>query len=114
MYFILVPVLFVITFYALNNFSHSISTHMATTGVPWKPYEGCTLTFIHEEAHTNVCFISCEGHQLYDFKKRGINLEVEGVRYIEIHRGLHTYYVLGTPPSRSGDLELEGGVNMSL
>ena len=37
---------------------------------------------------------------------------VEGVCYIEMHHG--DAYVLGPPPSRGGDLELEGGVNMSL
>ena len=47
--------------------------------------------FIHEEAHTNVRFISCDGHQLYE---RGVDLEVEGVRYIEIHRE-PVAYVLG-------------------
>ena len=30
----------------------------------------------------------------------GVDLEVEGVRYIEMHRGPHMYYVLGPPPSR--------------
>ena len=65
--------------------------------------------FIHKEAHTNVRFISCDGHQLYDFKERGVDLEVEGVRYIEMHCGPATY-VLGPPPSR-GDLKLEGRVN---
>ena len=39
----------------------------------------------------------------------GVDLEVEGVRYIEMHRG-PAAYVLGPPPSRSRDLELEGGV----
>ena len=38
-----------------------------------------------------------------------VYLEVEGVRYIEMHRGPGAY-VLGPPPSRSRDLELEGGV----
>ena len=33
--------------------------------------------------------ISCDGHQLYAFKSRGVDLEVEGVRYIEMHRGPH-------------------------
>ena len=47
------------------------------------------------------------GHQLYAFKWRGVDLEVEGVRYIEMHRVLHTF---GPPPSRGGDLNLEGGV----
>ena len=31
------------------------------------------------EAHTNVRFLSCDGHQLYE---RGVDLEVEGVQYI--------------------------------
>ena len=38
----------------------------------------------------------------------GVDLEIEGVRYIEMHRG-PAAYVLGPPPSRSRDLELEGG-----
>ena len=38
-----------------------------------------------------------------------VYLEVEGMRYIEMHRGTAAY-VLGPPPSRSRDLELEGGV----
>ena len=50
--------------------------------------------------------ISC----MHDFKERGADLEVEGVRYIEMHHG-PAAYVLGPPPSRGGDLELEGGVN---
>ena len=43
--------------------------------------KGCTC-FIREEAHTNERFISCDGHQLYAFKGRGVDLEVEGMRYI--------------------------------
>ena len=42
-----------------------------------------------------------------------IDLEVEGVRYIEMHRG-PAARVLGSLPSRGGDLELESGVNVSL
>ena len=38
----------------------------ATTGIPRHPYEGCTYCFIQEEAHTNVRFLSCDGHQLYE------------------------------------------------
>ena len=98
---------FVITFYVLNNFFSQYKHIPATTGVPRQPYEGYTYCFIHEEAHTNVRFISCDGHQLYE---RGVDLEVEGVRYIEMHRG-PAAYVLGPPPSRGRDLELEGGVN---
>ena len=58
-------------------------------------------------------FISCDGHQLYAFMGRGVDLEVEGVRYIEMNHGPHTCYI-GPSPSRGGDLELEGGVNVSL
>ena len=65
-------------------FSRSINTHTGNYGVPRQPYEGCTNCFIHEEAHANVRFLSCDGHQLYE---RGVDLEVEGVRYIEMHRG---------------------------
>ena len=73
----------------------------------------CTKCFIHEEAHTNERFISCDGHQLYAFKGLGLELKVEGVRYIEMHRG-PAAHMLGLPPSRGRDLELEGGVNVSL
>ena len=67
---------------------------------------------LYMKKYTNVRFISCDGHQLYDFnfKKRGVDLEVEGVRYIEMHRG-PAAYVLGPLSSRGGDLELDGGVN---
>ena len=89
--------------YILNNFFTQYKHTPATTGIPRHPYEGCTYCFIHEEAHTNVRF---DGYQLYE---RGVDLEVEGVRYIEMHRG-PAAYVLGPPPSRSRGLELEGGV----
>ena len=55
--------------------------------------KGCAHNFyIREEfeAQTNVRLISFDGHQLYAFKERGEDLEVEGVRYIEMHRGPHT------------------------
>ena len=48
----------------------------------------CTCS-IRKEAHTNARFISC-GHQLYDLKERGVDHEVEGVRYIKMHRGPYT------------------------
>ena len=107
MFFVLVPVLFLITFYVLNNFFAQYKHIPATTGIPRHPYEGCTYCFIHEQAHTNVRFLSCDGHQLYE---HGVDLEVDGVRYIKMHFG-PAAYVLGPPPSRGRDLELEGGVN---
>ena len=75
-------------------------------GIPRYPYEGCTYCFINE-AHTNVRFLSCDGYQLYE---RAVDLEVEGVHYIQMHCEPATY-ILGPPPSRGSDLELEGGVN---
>ena len=65
-------------------------------------------TVLYMNKHTQTyALLSCDGHQLYE---RGVDLEVEGVRYIEMHRG-PAAYVLGPPPSRGRDLELEGGVN---
>ena len=42
------------------------------------------------------------------FKGLGVDLEEESMRYIEMHRG-PAARGLGPPPSRGGDLELEGG-----
>ena len=48
---------------------------------------------------TNERFIPCDGRQLYDFKECGVDLEVEGVHYIEMHSGSATH-VLGPSPAR--------------
>ena len=74
--------------------------------------KGCTC-FIHKKAHTNKYFISCGGHQLYAFKGRGVDLKVEGMHYIA-RDASRAAYVLCLPPSRGGDLELDGGVSVSL
>ena len=71
------------------------------------------MFYTRKSTHKNERFISCAGHQLSAFKGHGVDLEVEGVRYIEMHHG-PAAHVLGLPPSRGGDLELEGGVNVSL
>ena len=88
---------FVISFYVFNNFfaqyKHTYRQLRASHG-SHNNYECCTYCFIHEEAHTNVRFLSCDGHQL---NERGVDLEVEGVRYIDMHRG-PAAYVLGPPP----------------
>ena len=72
-------------------FSRSINTYRQL-----RVSHGSHMTAAHNvlymKKHTNVRFISCDGHQLYDFKERGVDLEVEGVHYIEMHRGLHTYW----------------------
>ena len=58
----------------------AVQTHIrATTGVPRKPYEGLHVT----KKHTHVMDINCMPSRV------GCNLKVEGVRYIEMHRGLH-------------------------
>ena len=49
------------------------------------------MFYTYAKKHTNVRFISCDGHQLYVFKEHGVDLEVEGVRYIEMHYGPQTY-----------------------
>ena len=69
--------------------------------------------FYTRRSNTNVHFIFCDGHQLYYFKELGVDLEVEGVCYNN-RDASRTANVLGPPPSRGGDLELEGGVNVSL
>ena len=69
--------------------------------------------FYTRRSTQNVRFISCDGYQLYAFKGLGIVLEVEGVPYIVMHRGVAAH-MLGPPPSRSGDLKLERGDNVSL
>ena len=52
-----------------------------------------TLYKVYMFLYKNVSFISCAGHQLYE---RGVDLEVEGVRYIEMHCR-PAAYVLGPP-----------------
>ena len=65
-----------------------------------------------QEVHTNERFISCDGHQQYALKGLGVDLEVEGVHYIKMHHW-PAAHLLGPFPSWGGDLELEGGVNVS-
>ena len=108
MFFVLVP-FFVIKYYVLKK---NLSQYKHTYGQLWASHGShmkAALNVLYMKKHT-LRFISCDGHQLYDFKERFVDLEVEGVRYIEMHRG-PAAYVLGPPPSRGRDLELEGGVN---
>ena len=55
---------------------------------------------------TPPLFISCDGHQLYYFKERSIDLEVEAVHYIEMHRRPHMYWARLLQGARV-DLELD-------
>ena len=87
-FFVLVPVHFCNLF---NNFFVQYKQTRATMGVKQKPYEGLHIMF-YTRRSTHVRFISCDGQQLYDFKECGVDLEVEGVRYVEMHRRPHTYW----------------------
>ena len=66
-----------------------------------------TVLYTKKHTQTYASYPAMHRNQLYE---RGVDLEVEIVRYIEMHRG-PAAYVLGPPPSRGRDLELEGGVN---
>ena len=91
MFFVLVPVLFVINLYALNNFFTQYKHAYGQLRVSHGSHMKAAHNVLYMKKHTNVRFISCDGHQLYDFNERGVDLEVEGVHYIQMHRGLHTY-----------------------
>ena len=88
-------------------FSCSINTH---TGIPQKPYEGLHITKKHKQTNASypVIDISCMP------SSAGCRSRSRGrVLYRD---ALRAAYVLGPcpPPSRGGDLELEGGVNVSM
>ena len=72
----------------LHNFFAQYKHTCGQLGVSHGSHMKAAHSFIHEEAHTNVRFISCDGHQLHE---RCVDLEVEGVRYIEMHRGPAAY-----------------------
>ena len=61
------------------------------------------------KAARTVLYMKKHTQTYASYPERGVNLEVEGVRYIDMHRG-PAAYVMGPPPSRSRDLELEGEV----
>ena len=84
---------FVIKFSVLNNvFTQYKHTYRRLQASHSSYMKAAHNVFIHEEAHTNARFISCYGHQLYYFKERSVDLEVQGVRYIEMHRRPHMYW----------------------
>ena len=69
------------------------------------------VLYTKKHTQTNASYPVMDNSCIYAFKGWGVDLEVEGVRYIEMHRGPHTCYI-DLPPSRGGDLDLEGGVNV--
>ena len=78
---------FVIKFYVLNNFFAQYKHIQVTMGIP---HMKAAHNVLYTKKHTNKHFIYCDGHQLYAFKGRDVDLDVEDVRYIEMHRGPHT------------------------
>ena len=90
MFFVLVPVYFCNLFN--NFFAQYKQIYGRLQASHGSRMNGCTYCFIREKAHTKVHFISCDGHQLYAFKECGVDLEVEGMRYIEMHHGPHMYW----------------------
>ena len=74
------------------------------------PYSSCICSFLQQhpyffvitfyvlkEAHKKVRFISCDGHQLYE---RGVDLEVEGVHYIDERQKIRHYHARSTKERR--------------
>ena len=84
-------------------------------GVPRQPYTGLHIMFYTQRStHTKERFIS---HILR--WTSAICLQRVGCRSRSRGHALNrdasqAIYMLGLPPSRGGDLELEGGVNVSL
>ena len=64
---------------------------------------------LYMKKHTQT-YASYPAMDISCMTSRSVVYEIEGVRYIEMHRW-PAAYVLDPPPSRGGDLELEGGVN---
>ena len=108
-FFVLVPVLFCNLY---NNFFAQYKYIRAATGVPWKQHEGLHIMFYtRRSTHKRTLHIL----------RWTSAVCLQGVGCRSRSRGHALYrdaswaaYVLGLPPLRGGDLELEGGVNVSL
>ena len=109
MFFVLVPVLFS---NLCNNFFAQYKHIRATTGVPRQPYEGLHIMFYTRR--------STHKRTLHILRwTSAVCLQGAGCRSRSRGRALYrdasrATIVLGPPPSRGGDLELEGGVNCVL
>ena len=64
-----------------------------------------TVLYMKKYTQTYASYPAMDISDIYSAMHRGIYI----AEYIEMHRG-PAAYVLGPPPSRSRDLELEGGV----
>ena len=67
-----------------------------------------TVLYMKKHIQTYASYPAMDINQLYE---RGVDLEVEGMRYIEMHRG-PSAYVLGLPSSKGRDIELEDIIGM--
>ena len=75
----------------IKYFFHSVLTHIrASHGSHMKVVHN--VLYMKKHTQTYVSYPACDGRPLYDFKEPGVDLEVEGVRYIEMHRGPQTYW----------------------
>ena len=57
-------------------------------------------------------FRSCDRHQLYDFKERGVDLEVESVRYIPFSPKSLQFYNTFEAALGSGSQSFEEGSHL--
>ena len=113
MFFVLIPVLFVIKIYALNNFSRSINTHMDDYGRLTAVIRRVAHNVLYMKKHTqtNASYPAIDINCMPS-RGGGVDLELEGrTLYKDASRARIR---ADPPPSRGGDLELEGGVNVSL
>ena len=98
-FFVLVPVLFgnkilCIRNYFFTQYKHTYRRLRASHGRHMKAANNVLYTK-HTQTYASypAMNISC----LYDFKERGVDLEIEGVRYIEMHRRPHMYWASLVP-----------------
>ena len=79
---------FIIKFYVLNNFfeqyKHTYGRLRASHGS--YNYEGLHIMFYTRRSTYKRTFLILRWTSAYYFKERGVDLEVEGVHYIEMHR----------------------------
>ena len=93
---------------------HAVQTQIrATTGVSRQPYEGLHIMFYTQRStHKRTLHILRWTVSVVCLQGAGCRSRSRGCAlYRDASQAV---YVLGPPPSKDGDLELEGGVNASL
>ena len=109
MFFVLVPVLF--DNFCLKKFAQ-YKHILVTAGVPLQPYEGLHIMFYtRRSTHKRMLHI-LRWTSAVCFQGAGCRSRTRGCA---LYRdALRAAYELRPPPSRGGDLELDGRVNVSL